>query len=188
MVSCRCTSRITREFRAPSSWAILRVRMASSMRWRSTGCSAVNMKNIQKMSLIVMRLSCRSAKMLQRCHSSASPRIKSENAFVGLIDAITPLGPEQQRSDQQSGHEPTDMRPPGDAAFRGLQQRHCPLEYLKQKPEPDEHDGMDLEEQRQKQDRHHNDHARERKQAHGAAQNAGDGSGCAQGGHLRSGI
>src|SRR5258708_1136943 len=183
MVSCRCTSRMTREFRSPSSWAILRVRIASSMRWRSTGCSAVNMKNIQKMSLMLMRLSCRLAKILQRCHSSPSPRIKSEDAFVGLINSITALGLEQQRSDQESGHEPTDMRPPGDAAFRGLQQCHCSLDYLKQEPETDEHDGVDLEEQRYEQDRYHDDHAGEREQAHGPAQNTGDGCGRAHAGH-----
>jgi hypothetical protein len=42
---------MTRELRRLSSCAILRARIASSMRWRSIGCSAENMKKSQNRSL-----------------------------------------------------------------------------------------------------------------------------------------
>src|SRR6267378_181453 len=52
MVSCRCTSRITRDFRSRSSCEILRTRMASSICCRSIGWIAENMKKSQNRSPI----------------------------------------------------------------------------------------------------------------------------------------
>src|ERR1700730_12354246 len=112
MISCRCTSRITRDFRSRSSCEILRNRMASSIRCRSIGWIAENMNNNQKRYPIDHDLSF--------WHETSCPSlgIEAEHAFVRVVDAVTLLGPDQQRAKCESRYEPSDMGPPCDVSAR----------------------------------------------------------------------
>ena len=103
MVSCRCTTRMTREFRARSSCAILRVRIASIMRCRSTGCNADSMKNSQKRSSTDM---------------SAPHEVEAEDPLVDVSRPVGSRHESQRRSQGKSADEAADMCPPGDRATR----------------------------------------------------------------------
>ena len=110
MVSCRCTSRITRDLRSRSSCEILRTRMASSIFCRNIGWIAEKMKNNQNRSPIDMELS-----FWQEI--SYSPLgIKAEHAFVRVVDSVALFGSDQQRAKRESRYEPSDMGPPRDVS------------------------------------------------------------------------
>src|ERR1700674_1737978 len=131
MVSWRCTSRMTRDLRKVSSCAIFRVRMASSMRWRNTGCSAEKMKNSQNRSPIFMMPS-RGFDV-----SSAARWSESEDPLVRLVRPVVTLCPHQQRPEHEARDEAADMGPPGDpGAARRRDQLHGSLQDLHQEPQP----------------------------------------------------
>src|SRR3979411_3346358 len=92
MVSCRCTSRITRDFRSRSSFEILRTRMASSIFCCNIGWIAENMKKSQIRSPNDMKSS------YGPTISYSSLGIEAEHAFVRVIFAVTLLGPDQERA------------------------------------------------------------------------------------------
>jgi hypothetical protein len=87
-------------------------RMASSIRCRSIGWIAENMKNNQNSSPIDMELSF--------WHETSCPSlgIEAEHAFVRVVDAVTLLGPDQERAKCESRYEPSDMGPPCDVSAR----------------------------------------------------------------------
>src|ERR1700737_779814 len=114
MVSCRCTSRITRDFRSRSSCEIFRTRMASSNCCRSIGWTAEKMKKSQTRSPIDMEASY-DISYLPLC-------VEAEHAFVRVVQAVTLLGSNQQRANCEPRYEPADMGPPRDASAGGRQQ------------------------------------------------------------------
>src|SRR5499427_6696579 len=105
---------MTRELRLRSSWAILRVRMASSICWCNVGQRAENTKNIQKRSVKDIMNSCRI-----RIASAVTLRIEPENTFVGIVRAVTCLGSREQRPKRQSSKKAADMRPPRHTSAHG---------------------------------------------------------------------
>src|ERR1700738_2839769 len=133
MVSWRCTSRITREPRRPSSSAILRLRMASRSCCCRTGWTAVKKKNSQKRSPIAI---CPSHGTKD---SPSPPRIESEDAFVSVVGAVGSSRRRQQRPKCETGEKAADVRPPSDASTREWrEQLDRSLQHLKQEPYPDE--------------------------------------------------
>src|ERR1700730_9842605 len=117
-----------------SSWAILRIRMASCTRCRSIGWIAENMKNSQNRSVNDMNA------LLSR-GSCASGRIEAEDAFICVKLAVQPFGPQHQRAKEEPGDESPDMGPPRDAPSRRRHQElGGSLQDLHQGPEPDEHE------------------------------------------------
>src|ERR1700730_10066471 len=175
MVSWRCTSRITRDFRKVCNCAIFRARMASCMRWRSTGCSAEKMKNSQNRSPMLMMPSG------VFDVPSASRRSESEDPLVGLVQPVMPLRADQQRAEHEARDEAADMGPPGDpGSARRREQLHGSLQKLHEEPQPGEHECGKLEKERQKQDRDNDDDARHWEQPHVASKHAGDRPGGAE--------
>src|ERR1700674_3532175 len=157
---------MTREFRMPSNWAILRARIASSMRWRSTGCKAENMKKSQKRSV---------KDIIVSFASPASHRGESQNPLVGIVGSVAALRLRQQRAKGETGKKPTDMRPPCNPAGTGRhQQVDGSAQNLRQKPQSNKNNCRNLEKERQEQDRDQNDDACQREQAQVAAEHAGD--------------
>src|ERR1700722_17591216 len=106
MVSCRCTSRITRDLRSRSSCEILRTRMASSIFCRNIGWIAEKMKNNQNRSPIDMELS------FWRETSYPPVGINPEHAFVRVVDSVALCGSNQQRAKRVSCYEPSNVGPP----------------------------------------------------------------------------
>src|ERR1700704_3930617 len=117
MVSCRCTSRMTREFRWASRRAILCVRMAFSICWRRIGCSAENIMNIQNKSLMDIIASYWGEASWPSCGREA------EDAFVGVVTAGVASRAGKQRSEHEPSKEATDVRPPCDARSTGGQKQ-----------------------------------------------------------------
>src|SRR5882672_10543768 len=140
MVSCRCTNRITRDFRSRSSCEILRIRMASSICCRSIGWTAENMKKSQTISPIDMESSY---------GMTLKPPIgiEAEHTLVRVIGAVALPGPDQERAKREPRQESSDMSPPRDVSAGGWQQQpHRGLEQLKQEPETDEDKRIDFDE------------------------------------------
>src|SRR5690348_17055488 len=102
---------MTREFRSRSSCAIFRIRIASSMRCRMTGCSADSMKKIQKMSSTVMRSS-----WLGLFASDNSGEGETRDAFIDVARPLAAARRLQQTRENDAGNEAADMGPPGDTA------------------------------------------------------------------------
>src|ERR1700676_3795296 len=101
---------MTREFRLRSSCAILRVRIASIMRCRSTGCSADSIKKIQKRSSTDMRLPFLVPGV------SAPHEIETQNSLIGIARPVGPSRVAQRRGENVAGDEAADVCPPGDRA------------------------------------------------------------------------
>src|SRR3954465_2457743 len=108
IVSCRCTRRITREFRSRSICAILRARIASFRRCFSTGCNAVKIKNNQNRSPTDMMAS-------YAIELGPTRRIEAENAFIGIVGPIGLHGTLQYRREREPCQEASDVSPPGNA-------------------------------------------------------------------------
>src|SRR5258705_3717132 len=166
---------ITRESRSLSICAILRVRIASSMRCLITGCSAVTMKKIQKMSPTDM------TGILVVAQLRPSQRIEPVDSLVLVVGAVAACRAHDQWAERQAGDEAADMRPPRHAtAGRRHDQLDRSLKELDKEPETGKHNGRYFEEERNKKDRDEDDDARPGKRPHEAAENAGNRSRGAQ--------
>src|SRR6202045_4338745 len=101
--------------------------------------------------------------------------VEAEHAFVRVVHAVAPLGPDQERAKCEPSDKPSDMGPPRHVSAGSRQQEgYHRLQNLNQKPEADKDKRVDFEKQRDEQDRDDHDHLRHRKQPHVAAENAGD--------------
>jgi hypothetical protein len=47
--------------------------------------------------------------------SSASPRVEAKDAFVGMVGAVTLLGPPQYRAEYKASNEASNVGPPRNA-------------------------------------------------------------------------
>src|SRR3984893_12214351 len=109
-----------------------------------------------------------------RDRSAASARVESENAFVRVIWAIAPRGLPYDRCEHEAGNEAADMGPPRDAPAGGRHKQFaCALNHLHEEPQHGEDEGGDFEEERKKENRDHDDQAREGEQARVASEHAG---------------
>src|SRR5688572_28594956 len=158
IVSWRCTSRMTRELRFCSICAIFRIRMPSSIRCLSIGCSAENMKNSQKRSTNENGMTSPIVRTLW-----LPSRVEPVYAFIAIEVPIAARRFAQERADNEPDQKASDMRPPGDTATGGRhEQVRRSLQDLQHEPQAGEDDGRHFEEQRDEQDGHQNDQPRER--------------------------
>src|ERR1700730_8470856 len=127
MVSCRCTSRITRDFRCCSNWAILRVRMASIIRSRRTGCGP----RTRRRGRIDPQMTWNPT--FEPGASSAALGVEPEDALIGVVPAVVLLRQHQQGAERKGGEEAANIGPPRHVgAGQRCEQVSCSLQNLEQ--------------------------------------------------------
>src|SRR5437868_10870431 len=181
MVSCRWTSRITRDLRCRSRRASRRWREASRSLCLITGCRAERTKKSQKI--------CPRSMPVPSADRDDSQPVRPCPLDTVLVPLEAPgalsLRQDEQPVKDDAGSEAADVRPERDSShLRGRQTRNGPAQHLAEEPEEEIKDGEHLEEEGNEEDRHEHDDLRAGEEDEVGAQHSGDRPRCS---HRRDG-
>src|SRR5947209_2827041 len=180
IVSCRWTSKMTRDLRCRSRRASRRWREFSRSRCLITGCSAERTKNSQKIcpKSMPVPLVCRSA--------SRPARPSPLDAVLVSLEApgALPFGQDEEPVKHDAGDEAPHVRPERDSShLRSRQAGERPAQHLAEEPEEQVGDRGQLEEEGEEEDWQQNDDLGAGKQDEVGAQHSRDGPRCSHGGN-----